>query len=510
MKPIQTLFTLPRPLACAVAILVGLASEPGRAAPAQVVTPHRAVVAPISPFLSHENASDCFSNLFTYVTSPAWSKPGDRISVFDGLALKPVVTLEVPTDLPVDTAVGRVRRLARELAALRTWLLSDRPHAPEWAGAVDEPGFIRLAAAQLRASPRQPLAVLVLGSPFYTGAAGTLSAFAMSDGYVPSDGTLLVAPGQTPFAQMGKDGLMGISVYWAYLDERFSHEQHRMACGRFWALFFQTQGGTLASFAAAPGIALERLRLGVAEPCLAVSLDPADARVVAMRKVIVERAPDAQQTNAVESAVQKPPAASSPVLPQPRGNPAPKLSASPAPPTTVAVASSPAGSNTLNALTDVLPATPSGKIGIGCVWVSPGSPRPNEADVDEYVTTPEGEVLCYKHTDATSGRYFRDVRSAGSSLDPAENWQSAWEYTELRDLNNAEAAKLKFSLNLFRGSGGPIQGFVQVSCGTRHATQPFTFSTPVGNEGLDPDQRPSPFWIDIDIQALLDRLAAAD
>jgi hypothetical protein len=167
-------------------------------------------------------------------------------------------------------------------------------------------------------------------------------------------------------------------------------------------------------------------------------------------------------------------------------------------------------SNALNALTAALPATPKGKLGVGVVWISPGAPRPGEADVDEYITTPEGEVLSYKNTDSASGHYFRDVRSAGSNLGAAnDDWQSAWEFAELRDLNDIEAAKLKLSLNLYRGSGGPVHGLVQVARGAKRATHSFKFDSPIGNEGLDAE-RPGPCWVEIDVATLIKQLAIAN
>jgi hypothetical protein len=147
----------------------------------------------------------------------------------------------------------------------------------------------------------------------------------------------------------------------------------------------------------------------------------------------------------------------------------------------------------------------SGKLGIGCVWISPGSKHPEQADLHLYVTTPDGQVIFDGNTGAKSGarHYFRDVRSAALAVDTNGVSSKSWEFVELRGMNEGDIGNLRCAVNVFHGSGESICGLFQVVYGQKKATQSFSFDTPTGNRGANREERPSPFWQDFDIKGLL-------
>jgi len=473
------------------------------------VPPHKYVLG-TSPFLARADSSACFSNLCEMILVTA--HPGDEIDVYDALGMNLIASTAIPA-LPHDNAAARSRRLATPLATIKNWFWADRPHASEWDSAVDFPAFLGLAATQLRSSPRQPLRLIIVGSPFYVGPSEHVSAWAMSDGYVPSDGAIVAPVGETPFAIGPRDSLSGINVSFCYLHERFAHEQNRLACSRLWALFCELQGAHLGTFAASPSLAFERAQTDITQSCVAAGLDEADSKVTLMRKVIIERAPSPKQTNAVESSNQH--ATVAPTVNRPDGST--RNQTPPQRPTVpvagkISQASSSQGENpaVLAGATSLLPVPAGARVGIGCVWISPGSDHPQKADLDLYVRTPEGEVLYYGHTNSRvgSGHYLRDVRSAAQTLE-ANDVPAACEYIELREMSDSDLRKLCCSINVFQGSGDKIHGLLQVVRGSQKASQSFDFETPIGNGGTDREKRPSPFWQDFDVGALLLDLKAA-
>jgi hypothetical protein len=468
--------------------------------------------------------------------------------MLDGVRLDVATQITIPDgEVFRKNSNARARACAHELAALRQFFAAEVAHAPEMEDVVHVPQVLALCATHLR-KPKQPITVLVLGSPYYADVDG---AFNMLGGYVPSDEHLRVTSRQSVYGTADKAGaLQGVTVHYAYLHEAFEHADHRQAVGRLWSLVVQCQGGILASFAASPTVAFRRASEGAQEPVLDAKLDENDRQMVMRRTKHVPTAISGSQTNrfTAESAFSRQPsielppvhgsnfAPSAPVtsalgattrsqdrqligsitqtnnVPA-QSTPKPKLISEvparahiPVPitlPTNAAVVV-PTNSEIV---TRVIPESlQAGKQGIAIVW-SVGGNNHQGVDVDLHVRPPKSPIeLSFMNKEAPAGRYLRDVVNAGGDAGYSQDPKAIFEYVEL----NPEVTLRDTSvwLDLFRNdSGQAVQGLVIVVTDGRVLQGTFRFPAALcGDHGSQAAQRDeNPNWVRVDLSALLNR-----
>jgi hypothetical protein len=334
------------------------------------------------------------------------------------------------------------------------------------------------------------MTVIVFGSPYY--ADPKEPAFRFDEGFVPSDGHLMVDRMRSVFGTVGREDMLnGVTVHYCFLHECFTNDYTRNAITRFWSLYVKQQGGTLASFAAAPQVVMDRVARGMQEPVIQVALNT-DDNAILMRKVIFPAGPTVTNRVAIPNVV------------APRTNAAVTR---PAPAAPSVASPSPGPASQRSAVVGEPPVTPKNKFGIA-VRANPATgstslvAKEPDIDVDLYVQPPGCPELSFKRTACRDGLYFRDIRCAiGTEKDP--RWKEAWEYVELD--GDVDVRHTSVWLNLYSGSGVEVTGIVRVAMGDRIVSSPFRMRAVNGNQGADADSRPtSPYWTRIDLAALVD------
>lgn len=440
----------------------------------------------LSPYYPPPDREAVTKGLLLFVLEGAAT--GDNIIVYDALNLQPVCQFKVSEDtLFQRNARARVQRFKTEIVALQTFLTTDRPHAPELTGVIHVPEFLNLAGAQLR-SPGEPARVIILGSPFYANT--DEPAFDMHEA-VPSDAHLTAAPNESIFSTAQKRStLRGITVHHAYLHECFVNSFHQERITRFWSLYAQHQEGALVTFAPDIGLAFERARANVQQPCVVAKLDAEDSKIE-MRRVVPRSLPTwfgptnipARVEATLPSAIRVEPLttnATSQSYGQPISN---RLSSDPG-------TQNASAHEILSIASAPLPVTPSaGVIGIGIMWDQKG------CDFDLWVRpTSASRELSYRNSVSREGRYFHDYRDRNASLD--------YEYVELK--SEIDVQKIRAFVNFYAGKTATPSGVMVLHYRGNSYRTPFTLKATSGNHGGDANRRgQSPHWVELDLSPLL-------
>jgi hypothetical protein len=410
----------------------------------------------LSPHYTPPDRDLVFKEVLLFVLDTA--APGDQVTIYDAGQLQPVTRFAIPQGALFEkNARARVQRLQGEVAALKSFLSTDRPHSPEFAGALQVPTFLALAGTQLRRAEER-LQVILIGSPHYVSLAEP--GFNTHDAY-PSDAHLLTDPRASVFSVAGqRQSLTGVTVHWGHLRDSFVNDYHKERLARFWSLFVRGQGGTCSTFAPNIGLAFQRAKQGLTEPFHRSEVNPADEKVE-MRRVL-QRTPPVwlPPTNQL-------PARVSATSAQPASKAVPRLTA------------------------ESLPVAPrTGITGIGIMWSAPG------CDFDLWVKpTPTARDLCFGHIQTPEGRYYHDYRDRNQGVD--------YEYVELK--NPVDLRQVKAYVNFFKGTTANPSGVVVLHYGGRTYQSSFTLRAQVGNQAADRDQRgQSPHWVEIDLMRLVE------
>jgi len=442
-------------------------------APSMEAEEKRLYAVGVSPYLERQDREMVYKELASLILEKA--EGGNRIAIVEALGQKLIVQITIPGGSRFEkNPRARAQHLKTELALLQQFFSTETPHPASMASVVHLPKYLALAARQLR-QKEESMIVIVCGSPFYMDEKD--DAFNMADVYVPNDELVRMSSRRSVYGTLEKGAaLRGVCVHFAYLKECFQHDEHRSAVARMWTLFVQNQEGVLASFAPSPSLAFSRAGQNVRQPIMEAKMDESD-RTPAMRKVIHRRETE-QETDRV------------PVPARTKRRETQAMDTTPEPP---------------RPSTEHLPVTPTNRVGMGLVWIAPDAgPRAKDTDVDMYGLPPGGEEISFrrKETAAFNGKYFRDIRRAGSDLKSDDKWAEAWEYMEFdADL---DLTRTSVWINLYRGCGSPIYGTFQLAWGGRIVTKSFVFTTPTGNEGRDSANRAnSPYWQEIRLAELL-------
>ena len=526
------------------AFVAGVLSTPAIAA-TQTPVANRLFIVAASPYLAKPDRELGYRETVRLVLDGL--SPGDSLTVLDGVRFNVAAEITIPEgEVFRKNANARVRACARELAALRQFFAAEVAHAPEMEGVIHVPQVLALSASHLR-KPKQPITVLVFGSPFY---ADDDRAFNMLGGYVPSDEHLRVTTRQSVYGTADKAGsLDGVTVHYAYLHETFEHADHRQSVGRLWSLFVQRQAGTLASFAASPAIVFRRAIEGAQETVMDVKLDENDRQLVMRRTKHVPAPTPGTQTNkfTAEPALQRqprielPPAhganlppstlftnvspvptrsqerqvivsltqtnvpaeSTSKLKPSSEGPTLAKILLPISLPTNAAVVI-PTNSEIVTRL--IPESVQAGKQGIAIVWSVSGQGHQG-VDVDLRVRPPKSSVeLSFLNKEAPVGRHLRDVINASGDDLYSQNPKATFEYVELNsDVSLRDTAVW---LNLFRNdSSQAVQGVIIVVTKERILQRTFRFPAALcGDRGSQAPQREeNPNWVRVELAALLNR-----
>jgi hypothetical protein len=235
----------------------------------------------LSPHYSAEDGRAVFSVLAETVVGKMAS--GDEVVAYNAVDLQPVARLVIPKNHAKKiNPRERLIKCAEGLTALKTFLLTERPHVPERASALHVPQFLGLAGAQLRTAGA-PAHILLIGAPLYVDPENP--AWSMAGAY-PSDGCILAAPSESLFSTKDRRTLLaGVAVHWSYLREDWENPYQRDRITRFWSLYVHSQQGVLATFAADLNLAMQRSLGGEQNPSMRAQLDASDTSVE-MRSIL--------------------------------------------------------------------------------------------------------------------------------------------------------------------------------------------------------------------------------
>jgi hypothetical protein len=213
------------------------------------------------------------------------ARPAARIQVFDALNLQMVTDLTIPGGRQAGPK-ARVRRLANEIASLRTFFSRATSVRSGKDRQIRTPQFLELVGSTLKASSGDTT-VIVFGMPYYMDERD--ASFTFGQGVYPSDGHILASSRESVFGTKDKGSLLkGVTLHFCYIEEVFDTELEKVAVRRFWKTYADGLGAVLATFAASPEVTLERARGGVDDPVIRDPIDRGDT-VIEMRQIVGAR-----------------------------------------------------------------------------------------------------------------------------------------------------------------------------------------------------------------------------
>jgi hypothetical protein len=270
---------------------------------------------------------------------------------------------------------------------------------------------------------------------------------------------------------------------------------HQERTTRFWSLFVQNQEGMLVTFAPDIGLAFDRARANVQQPCVVAKLDPEDSKIE-MRRVVPRSLPTWFGPTNIPARVE-----TAPPTPASVG----ALTANAA-----GQSSGPRNSNRVSTVPEIrsvpapeihsvvsapLPVTPAtGVTGIGIMWDQKG------CDFDLWVKpTPNARELSYRNSVSREGRYFRDYRDRNAGVD--------YEYVELKPEINVQ--QVRTFVNFYAGKTATPSGVMVLLYRGNSYRVPFTLKATSGNHGGDANRREqSPHWVELDLSRVLTMASA--
>lgn len=218
----------------------------------------RDLVFALSPYQAQDVTTAQSKAILQFLTQ---GEAGDKAIFLDGVRLQTIGVFTVPEGKAYTTPKARLAFNSKLVGALMQFSKKskhDSNTAPSVAGALRLPQLLRYVAENYVTTGGVEL--VVIGSPLYDDPAE--APFSMAGGLIPSDGHLNASRAQTPFgAADTPNALQNVRVHWAYPDEsQMPTDQHHYWIQRFWVLYLEKQGGTLASFAGDLPTVLQRVK----------------------------------------------------------------------------------------------------------------------------------------------------------------------------------------------------------------------------------------------------------
>ncbi|HEV7927633.1 MAG TPA: hypothetical protein VGR14_19935 [Verrucomicrobiae bacterium] len=397
----------------------------------------------ISPFLDSSVKDAVFRGIVRLMVEDL--PLNTKLEVYDAYNLKSITQVSIPNAKVFNSPKTRANQFAAAIGEIKQFLARDnaKPSGPKpgFDGAIRLPQFSEfLEQNRLPHDGEAKLPVLLIGSPLYQDAQEP--AFSMVDGYFPSDGHLRSSHEQSVFGfDPGESPTQKLLVYWAFSGDPWMSDLHREKVARFWALYLEQRGGSLASFSADLATALRAFSSEDSGRSAASNGWVADPLQTKPEMLRVSRSVDLVDwlTGDVLTGSNPPP-----------------------------------------------PSQFSGPLKIGIRWKE-------NIDLDLYAAPRRGgETLFFQHPRSPEGYYFKDHRSS-----PGREYEFI-EFESPVDVRQAQAF-----VNFYAGScpGGP-QGEVRIEFLNRIYTGTFAIQSPEGNQGRSGSSQ-GDFWTQIPIREIL-------
>lgn len=464
--------------------------------------PVREIHLGLSPFLGAPERDSLVQTLPARLLETTSFPGGTRLVVWDAWNLTTIVDFTIPV-LDVDTPRSRTPRLAGPLGDLGRWLRVERivpTGIAAGSGAVRAPEMLFEIGALPATGPRT---IILVGSPFYRSPMEP--AFDMAtDARYPSDGHLALDLSDSVFGLAEKSGrLAHTTVLWCYPSQSiWAHELHRHSVTRFWTLFVQGQGGTLATFGSDLRATLARATQTDLPPVLRAQPEPEDAKPL-MRSARPRTLPSwlVEPPAPVPAPAVIPPAPSTAVMVEPVAPP-PAPIVAPAP-VEIPVVEAPAQAPVMEAPPMPVPAPlplpmplhfDGSKTGVGIAWSQ-------AIDLDLHVRLRPGAKELYYHQDRTAeGFLYKDERKANAGR--------FFEFVEFNGPSPVDLSRASIWIHYYGGRAENVTGQVVLfDCGTVRVGT-FSLRANKGNGSDSSAQRAaSPYWVEIRLADLVEATA---
>lgn len=407
-------------------------SDPGRS---------RQFVIGLSPYLDRSVKDEVYRSIVKLMVEGL--PLNSTLSIYDAFALKSITEVVVPADRAFESAKTRANQFAVPIRELKQFLAADHPRPAaqrlRFDASLRLPQFLDFLVENGRLGAARA-GLLLMGSPLYEDAQEP--AFSMVNGFFPSDGHLQASRDQTVFgADARRAAAVPLLVHWIFFGDPWLNELHKEKVLRFWSLYLEHRGNSLAACSADPRTALAGFLLGWDNTTASPrhwQLDPAQTKIEMLR---VGR--DVSLTDWITRDA-------SPVK-------------DPRPPSAMA-----------------------GPMKIGIRWKEP-------IDLDLYsVPRPGAETLFFLHPRSPEGYYYKDHRSS-----PGREFEFI-EFEHPVDIRQVEAF-----VNFYEGScpSGP-RGEARIEYEGRIFAAPFSLAAEEGNRGRA-GARERQCWTRIPVQEIL-------
>ena len=400
----------------------------------------RSYVIGLSPFLDNPVKDQVYRKVITFVVDEM--SLGSTLRIYDAYNLQTVTELQIPEVQAFKSSKTRANQFAAQIHQLKRFLATEYPRprraGPQFTGAVRLPQFMDFLRTTTIPST-EPLTLIVLGSPLYMDPKEP--SFSMADGYYPSDGHLRVGRDKSVYGVTDRtNSLRNVFVHLSYFGDPWVSDVHREKVSRFWRLFLETQGGTLATFSGDIATAFKNARQfagPVATLQVSSALDPEQTKVEMFRITRDVSSRDWITRDDISPAVRP-------------------------------------------------PSTTVGPMKIGIRWQG-------DWDLDLYSSAkPGAQTLFFQHTRCPEGYYYKDHRSS-----PGREYEFI-EFTNPVDINEVEAM-----VNFYAGAASDgAAGEVRIEFDDKIYSGTFRIPGTEGNKGrLNPSQ--VQYWATLDIPGLL-------
>jgi hypothetical protein len=361
------------------------------------------------------------------------------------------------------------------IAALNAWLTTEsveRSQIPAYG--LRTPTIFEFCATHTEMSKTKGRLVLI-GSTIFDDPAEV--AFSMRDGYFPADAHLGVSRQESIFGLKDASKLEGTIVHWAAVGAQYQDDGNRASVERWWTLYCQQQGCTLASCDSSVATVFERVKNSTSAPIQRVTPD-AGGKLEMRHAPIRIRVPAPVQESSISSE-----------------QPSNKAALAQRPGSAVQSAAGPDLGFMFRQ--DVESQPLSGAIvencKIGIRWAG-------ERDLDLYVRpTPFADELFYNHNRSREGIHLKDWLT---SPDVDNN---GFETVELR--GRVDLSQLTLGVNFYAGatSAGGVDGTVRIEADGKVFQAPFHVRAAFGNRGADRSvnaRARSAYWVVLDPLAI--------
>jgi hypothetical protein len=395
----------------------------------------------VSPFLDKTVKDEVYRRIVGFVLEDV--PLNSSISIFDAYNLRTITRLEVPSISAFRSAKTRANQFKEPIHKLKDFLAADpaRPatNAIHFDRAIRFPQFMDFVGENL-ADSRRSTSVIILGSPLYLD--HKEPAFAMVDGYFPSDGHLIAAREKSVFGTKNRaEALKNVIVHFCYFGDPWVSDVHQEKIARFWSLYLKRQGAGLATFcgdlATTFGAVRDNTEVSATRDAR-YELDPGQTKIEMLR---ITRDIGLADWITRET------------LPNPRQSP---------------------------------PSISVGPMKIGIRWKG-------NLDIDLYATArPNAETLFFEHTRSPEGYYFKDHRSSPDR-----------EYEFIEFESPVDVWQVEAMINFYKGQavGGP-SGEVRIEFDGKVYGSRFSLAAFHGNEGRSGSSQ-GEYWTRIDVPAVL-------